>query len=278
MQRAQQSDEWGNAEREQFWAIVRARMAVLRLRQSDVAEAIGLDRSALSRRLNGEIHERPTPWMVDALLRVLKLRGAEAARLACLAGVADAVQPNPSETKAVAEDVAPRMPVETPVVHDVRHYLPERRWIVFAGTAALLLALVPVLLALRGGLGRDTTVIVASVHPGGVWLSPGDGDVVDALSGPIQFAARAYPTTPGDPAIAYVQFTVSWGGRPPGPWLVACRATRPSHDDVYACAWDPVAAGAPPGPLHISFDVYDRARPAHVTLAPNGVHGLSFVH
>ena len=51
------------------------------------------------------------------------------------------------------------------------------------------------------------TAATGRIVPGGLWHSPGQhfvsqGDIV-------RFAARAYPTHPGDPAIDHVNFTVS---------------------------------------------------------------------
>jgi hypothetical protein len=266
---------WAQQDRLAFWTLVRVQMALHRLRQVDVAAAISLDRAALSRRLSGEIRERPTAWMVERLIVVLKLEDCDAERLRRLAGLAveeldvqvSAAVPQPDDDQPAPAPSAPTAAMG----HGVP-LLTDQRWLFFAGTTLILLALVPVLLAVRGALKRET-VVVASIPPGGVWLSPTNGDTVN---GSVQFAARAYPTSPGDPAIAYVQFTVSWDGRP-GPWLVACHVTRPSHDDVYTCSWDPAAAGAPAGPLRISFDVVDRATPPHVGAAPNGVHTLLFV-
>jgi hypothetical protein len=81
-------DAWDRCDRMEFWESVRLRMVVRRLRQSDVAAAIALDRASLSRRLSGRVHQRPSAWMVDRLITVLRLAPADAQRLHRLAGTA----------------------------------------------------------------------------------------------------------------------------------------------------------------------------------------------
>jgi hypothetical protein len=111
----------------------------------------------------------------------------------------------------------------------------------------------------------------AASRPGGVWLGPQRGA---AVVGPIEFAARAYPGRRGDPPIDFVQFTVSWEGRPAGPWEIACRLWVPTDADVYRCTWDPATAGAPPGALRLSFDAYDQK--GNVNEAPHGVRVVAY--
>ena len=117
---------------------------------------------------------------------------------------------------------------------------------------------------------QPPTASAASVRPGGVWLTPDHGTVITRQ---VPFAARAYPTNRGDPAIESVEFTVSWEGRP-GPWLVACRLSAPAYDDVYACTWDPTQSRVPAGPVRVSFDVYDQA--GNKNLAPHGTRTLTY--
>jgi hypothetical protein len=64
-------------EREAFWAVVRGRIAVLRLNQKTVAKAVNLDRSVLTRRPNCQIKDRPSELRVSQLASVLALGGAE---------------------------------------------------------------------------------------------------------------------------------------------------------------------------------------------------------
>ena len=81
-----QNIRWGDREREAFWTYVRGRMAERRLTQSQVAEAIGLDRSVVARRLAGQIKDRPGEAMVERLGEVLRLDAAGIQELRVLAG------------------------------------------------------------------------------------------------------------------------------------------------------------------------------------------------
>jgi hypothetical protein len=107
------------------------------------------------------------------------------------------------------------------------------------------------------------------ILPGGKWFdpSPKDGQVVQDT---IHFAAHAYPTHAGDPAIAQVNFTVGAQGG----WKVACTAIPPKNGDVFACDANLKDLGVPYGQVQVSFDVYDQA--GNVNLAPNGVHTLTY--
>jgi transcriptional regulator with XRE-family HTH domain len=102
------------------------------------------------------------------------------------------------------------------------------------------------------------------IEPGGLWVSPKQGQVVGST---FIFAARAYPTNPGDPPIEYVTFTVNWEG---GAWETACIARPPAIETVYSCQANLANLGIPPGILKISFDVYDQM--GNVNKAPNGEH------
>lgn len=108
----------------------------------------------------------------------------------------------------------------------------------------------------------------AGIVPGGVWISPNDGD---STNGVIHFAAHAYPTNPGDPPIDHVNFTL----RPPsGSWQIGCTASGPSNGDVYSCDADLSQLGAPPGPIQVSFDVYDTQ--GNYNLSPNGERTVNY--
>jgi hypothetical protein len=114
---------------------------------------------------------------------------------------------------------------------------------------------------------------VAGHLPGGVWQAPAD---VSSVTGRIDVSVRAYPTKPADPPIDHVNVTAWWPalGNRSGPWKVACRLDSPTSGDTYACTLDPVALGAPPGTLALSFDVYDRS--GAVNYAPNGERQLGW--
>ena len=109
-----------------------------------------------------------------------------------------------------------------------------------------------------------------TIKPGGAWISPGGKTVGDEIS----FAAYAYPTHPGDPAIDHVNFTIYWQGVDPHQWIIACVARKPIRNDVFACTINLRILGAPAGKIKISFDVYDRQ--GNKNLAPNGVHLLIY--
>ena len=109
--------------------------------------------------------------------------------------------------------------------------------------------------------------------PGGIWVSPTDdrqapqGDV-------LTLSARAYPTGPSDPAVAYVNFTIAWPGHS-GPWRLACPPiVSPVEGDRYECVTNLRELGVPTGELTVSFDVYDLA--GNSRLAPNGTHQVSW--
>jgi len=137
-----------------------------------------------------------------------------------------------------------------------------------------------------GSVSSQATVTVGSpapIIPGGLWVSPANGSTT---TGPVQFEAEAYHTNPGDPAIAYVNFTMRWPTIYPA-WVIACTANSPigqapDGHALYGCTVDlsTVTPGPPPGPVSISFDVYDsqyvRGQPGHYNPAPNGEHIISF--
>ena len=111
---------------------------------------------------------------------------------------------------------------------------------------------------------------LAPVKPGGVWISP-TGPTVGSI---VHFAAYAYPTHPGDPAIDYVNFTAYWPGVDPRAWDIVCQVRFPVRKDVYACDANLQQLGAPAGQITISFDVYDRR--GNANLAPNGQHKIIY--
>ena len=110
----------------------------------------------------------------------------------------------------------------------------------------------------------------STIKPGGLWISPPSPNNGDTVTDVIHFAAHAYPTNPGDPAIAKVNFTVSSQGS----WKVACTASPPATGDVFSCDANLKDLGVSYGQIQVSFDVYDQA--GNVNLAPNGVHTLTY--
>lgn len=116
-------------------------------------------------------------------------------------------------------------------------------------------------------------VIPAQIKPGGVWIAP---NATNAMVGDVvHFAAYAYPTHQGDPTIDYVNFTMYWPGVDPRVWKIVCKVRVPTAKDLYACDVNLRALGVVPGPITVSFDVYDRQ--GHVNFAPNGEHHLIYV-
>jgi hypothetical protein len=109
------------------------------------------------------------------------------------------------------------------------------------------------------------------IKPGGAWISP----VGSTVDGVVHFAVYAYPTSKGDPQIDHVNFTAYWQGVDPRAWKVLCALQVPISRDVYACDANLRLLGATPGPITISFDVYDRQ--GNVNEAPNGKHHLVYV-
>lgn len=87
----------------------------------------------------------------------------------------------------------------------------------------------------------------------------------------LHFAAYAYPTHPGDPAIDHVNFTIGWHGY----WQVACVAYQPARGSLYSGEVDLRQLDLPLDKfdkLQVSFDVYNRE--GHVNFAPHGVRTI----
>ncbi len=109
------------------------------------------------------------------------------------------------------------------------------------------------------------------IKPGGAWISPAGSTVGNIVS----FAAYAYPTNKGDPAIDHVNFTLYWQGVDPRTWVVACTVYTPIHNDIFACDVDLRLLGTPSGQIFVSFDVYDRQ--GNVNFSPNGKHTFTYL-
>lgn len=110
----------------------------------------------------------------------------------------------------------------------------------------------------------------STIKPGGLWISPPSPNNGDTVTDVIHFAAHAYPTHPGDPAIAKVNFTVNSQGS----WQIARTVTTPINGDEFACDVNLKDLGVPYGQIQVSFDVYDQS--GNVNYAPNGVHTLTY--
>ncbi len=115
---------------------------------------------------------------------------------------------------------------------------------------------------LQFGSTMSITVTV-KILPGGMWVDPQDGHVVEDI---VHFTAQAYPTVIGDPLIAYVNFTIH--RQDSGAWDVACVAHSTADSDIFACDASLSQMHESPGNLRISFDVYDFV--GNVNFAPHG--------
>lgn len=115
------------------------------------------------------------------------------------------------------------------------------------------------------------SLLPTHIKPGGAWISPA-GTTVGNI---IHFAAYAYPTNAGDPAIDHVNFTMYWQGVDPRTWVVACIVHTPIHNDIFACDVNLRHLETPSGKIIVSFDVYDRQ--GNVNFSPNGEHTFTYV-
>lgn len=110
------------------------------------------------------------------------------------------------------------------------------------------------------------------IRPGGAWRSPLNGETVH---GTIHFSASAFPTYPGNPTIDHVNFTAFWQGGNPRTWEILCVASVATQNNIFSCDANPVALGAPAGPMKISFDVYDKQ--GNTNYSPNGEHTILYM-
>lgn len=158
-------------------------------------------------------------------------------------------------------------PLETNTYQGKRRHFPalEKR-------QYLLFSLLGVLIILAIAFGVVKFVIPAQIKPGGVWISP--NAATSTVGDVVYFAAHAYPTHQGDPAIDDVNFTMYWPGVNPNAWKIVCVVRVPIDKDIYACDVNLRLLGTLPGPITVSFDVYDRE--GHVNFAPNGEHHLIY--
>ncbi len=220
--------------------------------QEQLAEALGTSAKNVGRWERGETS--PSPYYCQRLCEVF--------------GV------SPWELGLLEADPLLQLPVEPDTdsagrgrpFHEA--FLPKRTsWRV----ALAILFLLVVIVGLFGLSKFFATPAYAHIKPGGSWISPMNGQMV---SGVIHFAAYAYPTNPGDPAIDHVNFTMWWQGVDPRRWVIACTIHAHSSKDVFSCDVNLAQLGAVAGPIRISFDVYDRN--GNYNKAPNGVHAITY--
>ena len=115
--------------------------------------------------------------------------------------------------------------------------------------------------------GHGIYSVPVDIVPGGLWISPMNGQAVNDV---IHFGAHAYPTNRGDPPIDHVNFTVGWYGS----WRIACTVYANHIDDTYKCNVSLNQLAAPAGPVLVSFDVYDKM--GNLNKAPNGEHTIIY--
>jgi transcriptional regulator with XRE-family HTH domain len=141
-------------------------------------------------------------------------------------------------------------------------------------TRARLVIIISVMfvLLIAGGIGVSYLIsfIHPTIKPGGGWISP----VGKIVKSKVDFAAYAYPTHAGDPAIDHVNFTLYWQGVDPRQWVIACVARKPIKKDIFACTANLSALKAPTGEIVISFDVYDKQ--GNHSNAPMGLHTVMY--
>lgn len=110
----------------------------------------------------------------------------------------------------------------------------------------------------------------SGAHPGGLWVSPTEGQDVN---GAIHFAAHAYPSRTGDPSVNFVNFTVRDNQ---GRFVQACNVpAAQANGDIFACDVKLASLRIAPGSIQVSFDVYDVA--GNYNLSPNGVRVLTYL-
>lgn len=144
----------------------------------------------------------------------------------------------------------------------------SRRVRLFGTLIAMLVVVVS--LPLVAGLFGVRTALSNPVLPGGWWVMPITNQHVGDV---LLFEAYAYPGVPTAPPIAYIDFTMRWY-KAGTAWFTACHLTQHTSNNMFACTVHFHSLGAPPGPILISFDVYDTM--GNVRNAPNGVHRIYY--
>jgi len=220
--------------------------------QEQLAEAIGTSSKMVGRWERGETS--PGPYYCQKLCEVFEL--------------------SPWELGLLSEDPVQRVQTEPETDSAARElpffetFLPKHTsWRVALAILCLLVVIASFLWLSRSSVPP----VHAHIVPGGSWISPMNQQRVSDI---VHFAAYAYPTHPGDPAIDYVNFTMWWQGVDPRMWVIACAVHVQSSKDVYSCDASLTKLGAVAGPIKISFDVYDLK--GNSNLAPNGVHTITY--
>jgi transcriptional regulator with XRE-family HTH domain len=227
--------------------------------QQDVADRVGVTPLTVGRWERGEVF--PTAHYRQRLCEVFGISLEE------LGLTAEEHAPHPSDETGTEAHEADR---------ETHHHTPDEMTASAQRAEKRVKRFIPIgiILALLVAGGGITYLIYFAhpsvIKPGGGWISP----TGKTIKSKVYFAAYAYPTHAGEPAIDHVNFTLYWQGVDPRKWVLACVARQPIKQDIYACTADLHALGAPAGEVTISFDVYDRQ--GNHSNAPNGTHTVAY--
>ncbi len=250
-----------------------------------VAEKIGSDQQSVARWERGEYY--PTPHLRQQLCTLFQLDAETLGLIKPPTTREEEQQHEPASTGLPTQPTLPTLP-NTPIPQlspelltyiselskKTAHHLPDappphkqsalkQQRVLIGGSLLVLLTIIGVFVLFHDTIAwLDTRIL-----PGGMWLTPDDGQTVGTM---LHFAAHAFPTNPTDPPIEYVKFTIRSGGH----WSVACIATPPKNSDIFSCTADLLQLRTIPGNIEISFDVYDHKGNYH--LAPNGTRHLHY--
>ena len=236
-----------------------------------VATAIGSDAQSIGRWERGTTS--PSPYYRQALCELFRMNAKE------LGLLKDELQERPIEEISTFAAHTERERLEQPVFSSYHPYPQASLALNYRGLLGLIaLGVTATLLCALGFMIVAERILPVSlsfiantqseVKPGGLWVLPINGQRV---GGTLSFAAKAYPTNPGDPQINHVNFTLNWQN---GGWRIGCVAYLPTSDTIYTCTVILTSLHAPPGILRISFDVYDQM--GNINFAPNGVHSVVY--
>jgi transcriptional regulator with XRE-family HTH domain len=243
-----------------------------------VAEQIGSDTQTIGRWERG--YTSPSPYYRQRLCELFCMNAEELGFFKEEVKVSPELHPLPEgqptdKTQSVTEHDIPYIPAmhNAPSPQIVLGYRGLLGFIVTGMTVVVVSILLLAIFAwslLSPSFSFPSRPILGfvQIRPGGAWINPANGSIVHDT---IRFAAKAYPTHPGDPPVNHVNFTLGWNGT----WRIGCTAYPPTNDNIYACVVNLPLLSAPAGRIKISFDVYDQV--GNVRLAPNGVHVVLYV-
>jgi len=252
-----------------------------------VAEKVGSDAQAVGRWERGTTS--PSPFHRQGLCELFRLNADELGLLKEDVKEASEEETVGQETPALAaiQEERPAEPVSMPIARPwplapvppspsalVISYRGMMGIITFSVVIGLLCSFILSLFAWKAlpsfsqfpDLSNSSTTV--HVKPGGLWVYPANRQTMHGI---IDFAAKAYPTNPGDPPINHVNFTIGWKD---GGWRVGCMAYPPAVQNLYTCPVIMAQLNVPVGNIQISFDVYDQA--GNINFAPNGVHTVLY--